>query len=800
MSTATATADRPANTPGARAPQPAPATGHRSDVRRTMLALLASALGVFPLCELFTDRGWLIDVWLTMLVAVGPAALLRRTRPASAAHTWLGVVLLVPWLTVNFLRAHAVLGVLPLGGAWHDIRSLMTSLHHTSTDTTAPVHTTVAVRLALCAVLGLLAALVDLLAVVGRHGALAGVPLLVVFTVSGAVPRHPVSSLWFALAAAGFLVLLGLDSSDDLQRWGHLVPRGRGSRRGASRMVSAQRIGIVAIALALLVPIFIPSDSRNLLTRLFHDHGANGPSGFGFDQNTSTGSAGIDPFAALHGELNRDQPVPLLDVTITSAQGRVGAPGSVQPFYLRTNVLSTFRGDGWVPGAAEPAAQPLTDPELVSAPGTAYPPRVVRFSARIAVTGLRSNPPVFAFPTSIAGVGSSTLWSPRNLLLIGSRVDHGQVIDEDVAQPDPTVAELRRAGESHDPALASWLRLPPIAAYVRNLTAHIVARARTPYARARAISDFFADPVNGFSYSLQTVTGDSGDDLTNFLRNRTGYCQQYAASMAVMLRLANVPSRVVLGYAHARPDRGTFHVTTFDAHAWVEAYFAGIGWVPFDPTPIAGITDAAANDLAWAPHKIQKSQDEPTAPRDRPTPRPVLPKTAPPVQITTQQAAGGGSLLVPFVVLAIVLALIALVLTPAWVRWNRRRRRLHRIRDGDTEALWAELADTTVDLGYVWSDARTPRQVARWLGSSSDVAGTSLTALTTAVERARYSPDAAAPATLADDLAAVREGLGRRRPPRERWRAVLWPASLGWGRLPVIGRWLPGSRTRPGHR
>ena len=56
--------------------------------------------------------------------------------------------------------------------------------------------------------------------------------------------------------------------------------------------------------------------------------------------------------------------------------------------------------------------------------------------------------------------------------------------------------------------------------------------------------------------------------------------------MGVMLRLAGVPARVVLGYMHRRAGRQRqLHVTTFDAHAWVEAYFPGLGWIPFDPTP-----------------------------------------------------------------------------------------------------------------------------------------------------------------------------------------------------------------------
>jgi hypothetical protein len=59
--------------------------------------------------------------------------------------------------------------------------------------------------------------------------------------------------------------------------------------------------------------------------------------------------------------------------------------------------------------------------------------------------------------------------------------------------------------------------------------------------------------------------------------------------MGLMLRMLGIPSRVVAGFApgtrHA--DDGTFQVRDLDAHSWVEAYFRGIGWVTFDPTPAA---------------------------------------------------------------------------------------------------------------------------------------------------------------------------------------------------------------------
>jgi transglutaminase-like putative cysteine protease len=756
--------------------------------------LLAAALGVFPLCQLFTDSGWLIDVWLSMIVVVGPAAALRRTRPASAGQIWIGVALLVPWLTVNFVRAHAVGGFLPLAGAWHDVGRLMTNLHHTTSDQAAPVHSTVAIRLALCALLGLIAALVDLLAVVGRRGALAGVPLLVVFTISGAVPRKPVSLLWFALSAAGFLILLALDSSDDLQRWGHYVPRPTRAGRRAANAVSAQRIAGAAIVLAVVLPIFIPANSRNFVANLFHSSKGDG-GGFGAGDINGSGRGGIDPFAALFGQLNRNQPIPLLTVRVSSDDPQFGAAKGDQPFYLRTNVLPVFSGDGWRPGPSA-GLQNIDDTQYGSSPGTEFEPHVNQFNAQITVTGLTSNPPVFASPRAMGGLDSSTKWSTQDQLLVGSSISSGEVIQEDVAQPDPTLADLKASTQS-DPSMKPWLQLPTISPFVQDLTAKITANATTPYTRARAISDYFANPANGFTYSLLAPKGDSGDALTDFLKNKVGYCQQYAATMGVMLRLAKVPARVVLGYAHDVPDpTGTFKVSTFDAHAWVEAYFAGIGWVPFDPTPISGISGGSSNDLAWAPHDKRSNpgghQSDTDAPR-RPTAG-RLPGDNPGKIATGQHHSSAGTSATLIVVVIVVVVLIAVLLIPGFVRWRRRRHRIRRARRGDTDALWAELSATATDLGYVWSPARTPRQVASWLGGTSRAADSSLATLTSAVEVARYAPERTEVGPdLVPDLSAIEDGLRSRRTSRERFRAMFWPASLNWSQVPLIGGWLPGS-------
>ena len=111
------------------------------------------------------------------------------------------------------------------------------------------------------------------------------------------------------------------------------------------------------------------------------------------------------------------------------------------------------------------------------------------------------------------------------------------------------------------------------------------AGATTPYAAVRAIedhlrSDYTYDPnVISHTYPLGSFLFD----------DRAGYCQQFAGAMGLMLRMMGIPSRVVAGFAPGtrHSDDGTFQVRDLDAHSWVEAYFRGIGWVTFDPTPAA---------------------------------------------------------------------------------------------------------------------------------------------------------------------------------------------------------------------
>ena len=76
--------------------------------------------------------------------------------------------------------------------------------------------------------------------------------------------------------------------------------------------------------------------------------------------------------------------------------------------------------------------------------------------------------------------------------------------------------------------------------------------------------------------------------LMSFLfDDKIGYCQQFSGAMALLLRMNGIPARVAAGFAPGAFDHQAkeYRVRDLDAHSWVEVWFTGIGWVPFDPTP-----------------------------------------------------------------------------------------------------------------------------------------------------------------------------------------------------------------------
>jgi transglutaminase-like putative cysteine protease len=130
----------------------------------------------------------------------------------------------------------------------------------------------------------------------------------------------------------------------------------------------------------------------------------------------------------------------------------------------------------------------------------------------------------------------------------------------------------------------------PLAPY-RQLFARalsVVGKTQSPYAALVTLEHWFRT-TGGFTYSLQPPPTPGLPPLVGFvLQTQTGYCQHFAGAMALMARMLGIPARVAAGFVSGRFVNGEWQVTDRDAHTWVEAWFRGYGWLPFDPTPGRG--------------------------------------------------------------------------------------------------------------------------------------------------------------------------------------------------------------------
>lgn len=151
----------------------------------------------------------------------------------------------------------------------------------------------------------------------------------------------------------------------------------------------------------------------------------------------------------------------------------------------------------------------------------------------------------------------------------------------------PPVSALRGASAVLPSEIRlTYLRVPEkLDPRIAELARRITAGAGDNYDRAEMIRNYLR---SHYGYSLHPPEIEPLHPLASFLfRAKKGYCEYFASAMAVMLRTLKVPARLVNGFRTGTYNRvgKDFVVRARDAHSWVEVYFPGYGWIPFDPTP-----------------------------------------------------------------------------------------------------------------------------------------------------------------------------------------------------------------------
>jgi len=167
--------------------------------------------------------------------------------------------------------------------------------------------------------------------------------------------------------------------------------------------------------------------------------------------------------------------------------------------------------------------------------------------------------------------------------------------------PRPSERLLQAAAGPDPRAGTEYLQLPgDLDRRVGRLADSLTAGLATRIDRVRAVERWLSTEL---SYTLELPQTRADATVEGFLfRRRAGHCEYFSTAMVMMLRAAGIPSRNVTGFLGG--EWNTFGdylaVTGNDAHSWVEAWFPGLGWVPFDPTPSArNAAVEAVNDGGW---------------------------------------------------------------------------------------------------------------------------------------------------------------------------------------------------------
>jgi transglutaminase-like putative cysteine protease len=277
------------------------------------------------------------------------------------------------------------------------------------------------------------------------------------------------------------------------------------------------------------------------------------------------------------------------------------------PTYLRATVLDDFHNDKWAIGVPRPADS--------LEPAAAYRPRnqtreVVTVNA-LADTHLVGGSIPMRFE---AADGAPLVRLGPGFAVLNQNLPRGFRYTAWSYVAHPTPAALRRAPPDYPTALEdeglltvgdNLTALPfgfpnrlrvmlglvsrsdrpylPVA----RLAERVAGGARTPYDAVEQLQRWFLSSGT-FHYSNHPPV--SSPPLVGFVtRTHAGYCQHFAGAMALMLRYLGIPARVAVGFAGGTQDRdkGLWNVSDREAHAWVEVWFKGYGWLPFDPTPAA---------------------------------------------------------------------------------------------------------------------------------------------------------------------------------------------------------------------
>jgi transglutaminase-like putative cysteine protease len=689
------------------------------DAAATVALALYSFVAALGFARVFGEWDFVPDVLMVVIVGHGLSWLLRQWPVPGAVAVAITAVAL-GWVILWLNYPDTFASVFPTGETFSIARADLALVRAQFPSAVAPVAYVGGWSLLAGIGTGIAVLLGDTFAFRARARGEALVPagVLFVFVAAVGASRHRVT-LTLALVAAGVLAAALLRA-----RFAQ-PPRtvlGRPRRALGITLPAATAIGCVVVLGAWAIGPRLPgADADALIDTKGRDGGV---------------TEVLNPLVDIRARLV-DRAATELFVVHASA-----------PSYWRATGLSEFDGNKWDLGAdLDDVGSSLADP----APGS------TELVQQIEIKGLGGELlPAAAEPT-VATPGDDLRWAEQTstLVRVDRELQRGDRFDIVSAVPHFTQDELR-AATSASPPDPIYLELPPnFPASVRNTAAEVTAGSATTYDAMLTLQDWFRSE---FEYSLEVPQGHGTSAIEAFLRQRIGYCEQFAGTFAAMARSLGIPARVAVGFTPGLGGNGTFSVLGKNAHAWPEVWFDGLGWVAFEPTPGRGApgaqdytgvapaqddtvpppgTGEGAGDGGGAPQEVPVTVAPTVPPSDDPELTPTPGQTPASVVDATGVVADPSP---PWTTLAVIFGVLAIGLAlPGIVRWWRRRHP-HADVGRQMADLWQRALGAVAATGFHADPTLTPLEQARAAAPRLPVAARPLRSLAVIATAAAYAP------------------------------------------------------------
>ena len=548
----------------------------------------------------------------------------------------------------------------------------------------------------------------------------------------GSRPAYVIAFLGAAMA------LLYADGLRRVGQWGPIAvwsgPR-RWRTASSSHTRSARRVALTCLGIALFAPGILPGFKAAGIISV-------GP-------GANPDAISIDPVVDIRPSLLRN---PELEVFTVKSD---------RPAYWRFTALDQFTGRLWLNDDAYVARGRDTTGGRLE-PDTKPQSNITILRQEFRYSRLVQPQLVAAYdPVDISLEDAHLRYDPRNSTIVepnGTRKDLTYTVRSRFSQP---TAEQLRGIEAFDPLdVERYTQLPAdTPGAIRETALELTKDESTPYGRIMAIQRH----LRTFRYDESVQPGHGVNDIVRFLeQTKAGYCEQFAGSMAVLLRSLGIPARVAVGFTAGTYDKANdvWRVTTRNAHTWVEVAFPRFGWLAFEPTPGRGNPSASTyqvpplragtTECLTIPGSTRLSnpcagqEDEPNAAGQPAEPSPGRTGATEPKAESPAAGGKGGIRSIrwpavgPWAALGVVLLFLIGVPT---VKTLRRRRALAEgmVPKERVLAAFRLLSDRGADLGFRRRSSETPWEYRSRLRARIPFSDGHLDRLTVAAARAFYS-------------------------------------------------------------